>query len=270
MSWSSEQWWELPRAEFSQRKLGISERRSRDRRYREVHALSFAFVFPPQIRKGSSHTENPPQDIFIVNTVYTWRRKNACTHWRSPPFPEHILCISCVRLRIYSLRRDYFSAENCWQLSWYVIQFIYRKALTKSYILFCFCGDYIITCRTFHVKVFFHIRHIFILHTKCSSSARSALLQKGFDMPANNRPRKYTEFVRLRLTAQQFSKLQTLCDHKSTTVSVECRKAIDQYLQNIYDVALPVVMEQLGKQWPQIFISPSWPVSSWHKLVKGA
>lgn len=63
-------------------------------------------------------------------------------------------------------------------------------------------------------------------------------------MPPNNRPKKYTEFIRLRLTPQQVGKLQALCDHKKTTMSWECRQAIDQYLQNIYDVALPVVMEQ--------------------------
>lgn len=66
-------------------------------------------------------------------------------------------------------------------------------------------------------------------------------------MPRNDRPQIYTEFVRLRLTHQQYSKLQALCDYKKTSFSVECRKAIDQYLQNVYDVAFPIVSERFTK-----------------------
>jgi hypothetical protein len=72
--------------------------------------------------------------------------------------------------------------------------------------------------------------------------------KKGTEnMPKNERPQVYTEFVRLRLTRQQYSKLQALCDHKKTSFSVECRRAIDQYLQNVYDVAFPIVTEQFTK-----------------------
>lgn len=67
-------------------------------------------------------------------------------------------------------------------------------------------------------------------------------------MPPNNRQKKYTEFIRLRLTKEQTSKLQALCDHKQTTISMECRNAIEQYLQNVNNVALPIALEYFAKK----------------------
>ena len=67
-------------------------------------------------------------------------------------------------------------------------------------------------------------------------------------MPPNNREKKYTEFIRLRLTKEQTAKLQALCDYKQTTISMECRNAIEQYLQNVHNVALPIALEYFAKK----------------------
>ena len=59
-------------------------------------------------------------------------------------------------------------------------------------------------------------------------------------MPANNRPLQYSEFIRIRISKEHFLKLTALCDYNKTSMSKEVRKAIEQYLQNVYGVALPI------------------------------
>lgn len=62
-------------------------------------------------------------------------------------------------------------------------------------------------------------------------------------MPRNNRPKQYTEFVRLRLSREQFFKLNIISLSKGTSLSAELRAAVEQYITNIENVAVPIVTE---------------------------
>ena len=51
----------------------------------------------------------------------------------------------------------------------------------------------------------------------------------------------------MRIKPEHMKMLQVLADTKGSTISKECRTAIEQYLQNVNKVAMPIVAERYLK-----------------------
>jgi hypothetical protein len=100
------------RTEFPRQRGNSTRATEPRRRHREEQALFLTFAFRPQIKESISTSEILQQ--FFECLVFTLDGKRArVLIQHSPPFTEHILCLSCVRLRILGLRRDHFSAKIC-------------------------------------------------------------------------------------------------------------------------------------------------------------